>query len=108
MLSDGIAPDAMALHTLLRALSAAGQWPTALAVFDAVVASDDADVCTPTVYAAALTACAIGAQSERAKKYLAQMKAVGLTPSQACYTQGARHCTAPAWRASTTHPHWIP
>lgn len=101
MLSDGVSPDALALRTLLRALSGAGQWPTALAVFDAVAGSDDAAVCTTTVYEQALAACAAGAQPERALSYLEQMRTVGIVPSVACYSQVvSAHAAAANWRGA--------
>ena len=101
MLTDGISPDTLALRTLLRALSGAAQWPTALAVFDAVVNSEDAHVCTTPVYEQALTACAVGAQPERAARYIEQMKCVGVDISSACYAQlASAHAAARDWRGA--------
>ena len=101
MLTDGISPDTLALRTLLRALSGAAQWPTALAVFDAVANSEDAHVCTTPVYEQALTACAVGAQPERAARYIEQMKCVGVDISSACYAQlASAHAAARDWRGA--------
>ena len=101
MLTDGISPDTLALRTLLRALSGAAQWPTALAVFDAVANSEDARVCTTPVYEQALTACAVGAQPERAARYIEQMKCVGVDISAACYAQlASAHAAARDWRGA--------
>lgn len=101
MLTDGISPDTLALRTLLRALSGAAQWPTALAVFDAVANSEDAHVCTTPVYEQALTACAVGAQPERAARYIEQMKRVGVDISAACYAQlASAHAAARDWRGA--------
>ena len=101
MLTDGISPDTLALRTLLRALSGAAQWPTALAVFDAVANSEDARVCTTPVYEQALTACAVGAQPERAARYIEQMKCVGVDISSACYAQlASAHAAARDWRGA--------
>lgn len=101
MLSEGVAADALALHTLLRALSAASQWQTALGVFDAILHTDDADVCTTTVYAAALEACAVGAQPDRAAAYLEQMQQRGCTPSMSCYLQlASAYAAVDDWRGA--------
>lgn len=102
MLSDGVTPDALALHTLLRALVGADQWPTALVIFDSVAMSSDADdVLTPSVYSMALTACAAGAQVERGEGYIEQMKAAGMTPTDKCYRQlTTAHAAAGDWQGA--------
>jgi pentatricopeptide repeat protein len=101
MVTEGVDIDAMALHTLLKALTSAGQWAVCLHVFGHVLEMEDHEVRTSTVFAAALEACAAGAQRERALSLLAKMKELRILASPVCYHFVAASCAAAGdWRGA--------
>ena len=121
---EGVEVDPMALHTLLRALTAADQWKLTLHVFEQVCMSvtcpgpcpyptthpcpcpypqvvESEQVQTSSVFAAALEACAVGAQRDKALELLQQMRGLGVAPSARCYHQVAASCAAADdWKSS--------
>ena len=93
MLGEGVEIDSLATHTLLRSLTLSGEWAVALFVFERALEVAP-EVCTSTVFAAALEACAAGAQRERALALLQQMSARGVYASAACYHGVCAACAA--------------
>ena len=101
METEGVTIDATALRTLLRALTVAGQWAISLQIFAKILESDLEEARTPSVFAAALDACARGAQPERACALLQHMAELRIPPNAACYHAVAEACASTGdWRGS--------
>ncbi len=114
----GIDPDALALHTLLKALTAASEWERAIALFEGASAAGVAAAASASVTAAAIEACAAGASANaasdaelarqlarRASEYIERLGAQRLVPSAACY-RGAIQACAAASEASAAMALW--
>jgi pentatricopeptide repeat protein len=100
LLAEGIEIDALALTTLVRALTRSSQWEAALFVFERALELAPS-VCTSGVFAAALEACEVGGQRDAALQLLQTMRERRVLVSAACYHFVCAACVAGGdWRAA--------